>query len=232
MNWENHLIKDLQWSNEIINREAKERVAREIAATAKTGDVIGAGSGSTVYLTLFELAKRIHEEHLYLEVIPASQEISMTCIQLGIPQTTLWDKRPDWTFDGADEVDPDRNLIKGRGGAMFKEAADQKQRKNLHYRRSQQTCQYLGKQIPIPVEVFPHALSYVEKELRRLGASEISLRPAHGKDGPILTENGNFILDTRFHYIDASLEEQLKTITGVIESGLFINYDIEVVVTR
>ena len=100
MNWENHLIKDLQWSNEIINREAKERVAREIAATAKTGDVIGAGSGSTVYLTLFELAKRIHEEHLYLEVIPASQEISMTCIQLGIPQTTLWDKRPDWTFDG------------------------------------------------------------------------------------------------------------------------------------
>ncbi len=54
MNWENHLIKDLQWSNEIINREAKERVAREIAATAKTGDVIGAGSGSTVYLTLFE----------------------------------------------------------------------------------------------------------------------------------------------------------------------------------
>ena len=94
MNWENHLIKDLQWSNEIINREAKERVAREIAATAKTGDVIGAGSGSTVHLTLFELAKRIHEEHLYLEVIPASQEISMTCIQLGIPQTTLWDKRP------------------------------------------------------------------------------------------------------------------------------------------
>lgn len=98
MNWENHLIKDLQWSNEIINREAKERVAREIAATAKAGDVIGAGSGSTVYLTLFELAKRIHEEHLHLEVIPASQEISMTCIQLGIPQTTLWDKRPDWTF--------------------------------------------------------------------------------------------------------------------------------------
>ena len=151
----------------------------------------------------------------------------MTCIQLGIPQTTLWDKRPDWTFDGADEVDPDRNLIKGRGGAMFKE--------KLLIRSSGKTfiiVDILGSKFPIPVEVFPHALSYVEKELRRLGASEISLRPAHGKDGPILTENGNFILDTRFHYIDASLEEQLKTITGVIESGLFINYDIEVVVTR
>ena len=194
MNWENHLIKDLQWSNEIINREAKERVAREIAATAKTGDVIGAGSGSTVYLTLFELAKRIHEEHLYLEVIPASQEISMTCIQLGIPQTTLWDKRPDWTFDGADEVDPDRNLIKGRGGAMFKE--------KLLIRSSGKTfiivdpsklVNILGSKFPIPVEVFPHALSYVEKELRRLGASEISTTPPPTEKTVLFwTENGNF----------------------------------------
>lgn len=121
MDWKNHLIKHLQWSDSIINREAKEHVAREIAATAKDGDVIGAGSGSTVYLTLFELSRRIREEHLHIEVIPASQEISMTCIQLGIPQTTLWNKRPNWTFDGADEVDPQQNLIKGRGGAMFKE---------------------------------------------------------------------------------------------------------------
>ena len=83
MDWENHLIKHLQWSDSIINREAKEHVAREIAATAKDGDVIGAGSGSTVYLTLLELARRIREEHLHIEVIPASQEISMTCIQLG-----------------------------------------------------------------------------------------------------------------------------------------------------
>ena len=70
MDWENHLIKHLQWSDSIINREAKEHVAREIAATAKDGDMIGAGSGSTVYLTLFELARRIREEHLHIEVIP------------------------------------------------------------------------------------------------------------------------------------------------------------------
>ena len=69
MDWENHLIKHLQWSDSIINREAKEHVAREIAATAKDGDVIGAGSGSTVYLTLFELSRRIREEHLHIEVI-------------------------------------------------------------------------------------------------------------------------------------------------------------------
>lgn len=233
MDWENHLIKHLQWSNSIINREAKEHVAREIAATAKDGDVIGAGSGSTVYLTLFELARRIREEHLHIEVIPASQEISMTCIQLGIPQTILWNKRPDWTFDGADEVDPQRNLIKGRGGAMFKEKLlIRSSRKTFIIIDPSKRVNQLGNKFPIPVEVFPDSLTYVEHELQRLGTSEIVLRPAHGKDGPVFTENGNFILDTRFNYIDSSLEEQLKTITGVIESGLFIGYDVEVIMAE
>ena len=90
----------------------------------------------------------------------------------------------------------------------------------------------LGSKFPIPVEVFPDSLTYVEHELQRLDASEIVLRPARGKDGPIFTENGNFILDTRFNYIDSSLEEQLKAITGVIESGLFIGYDIKVIVAE
>ena len=233
MDWENHLIKHLQCSDSIINREAKEHVAREIAATAKDGDVIGAGSGSTVYLTLFELSRRIREEYLHIEVIPASQEISMTCIQLGIPQTTLWNKRPNWTFDGADEVDPQQNLIKGRGGAMFKEKLlIRSSRKTFIIIDPSKRVNQLGSKFPIPVEVFPDSLTYVEHELQRLGASEIVLRPARGKDGPIFTENGNFILDTRFNYIDSSLEEQLKAITGVIESGLFIGYDIKVIVAE
>ena len=121
MEWENQLIQELQWSNKISNKASKELVAQEIAGLAKDGDAIGAGSGSTVYLTLFALAQRVKQESLHIEIIPASAEISMTCIQLGLPQTTLWNKRPDWTFDGADEVDPHNNLIKGRGGAMFKE---------------------------------------------------------------------------------------------------------------
>ena len=162
--------------------------------------MIGAGSGSTVYLTLFELARRIREEHLHIEVIPASQEISMTCIQLGIPQTILWNKRPDWTFDGADEVDPQRNLIKGRGGAMFKEKLlIRSSRKTFIIIDPSKRVNQLGNKFPIPVEVFPDSLTYVEHELQRLGASEIVLRPAHGKDGPVFTENGNFILDTRFN---------------------------------
>lgn len=233
MKWDNQLIGHLQWSNAIINREGKEVVARDIAAMAKNGDVIGAGSGSTVYLTLFALAERIHRESLQIEIIPASKEISMTCIQLGIPQTTLWNKRPDWTFDGADEVDPDRSLIKGRGGAMFKEKLLIKSSgKSFIIVDSSKLVEQLGSRFPIPVEVFPDALTYVESEMHRLGASEVSLRLAGGKDGPVLTENGNFIFDTRFSYMDVSLEKNLKAITGVIESGLFIGYDIEVVVAK
>ena len=231
MKWDNQLINHLQWSNAIINREGKEIVAREIAAMAEEGDVIGAGSGSTVYLTLFALAERIRKESLHIEVIPASAEISMTCIQLGIPQTTLWNKRP--AFDGADEVDPERSLIKGRGGAMFKEKLLIKSSgKNFIIVDDTKLVDHLGSRFPIPVEVFPSALTLVESEMQRLGASEIALRLASGKDGPVLTENGNFILDTRFSYIDPSLEENLKAITGVIESGLFIGYDVEIVVAK
>ena len=87
----------------------------------------------------------------------------------------------------------------------------------------------LGCNFPIPVEVFPGALNLVENEIRQLGASEITLRLAGGKDGPF-TENGNFILDVRFRDIAPDLEQELKSITGVIESGLFIGYDVEVVV--
>ena len=222
MKWDNQLINHLQWSNAIINRKSKEIVAQEIAAIAKDGDVIGAGSGSTVYLTLFALAERIRKESLHIEVIPASAEISMTCIQLGIPQTTLWNKRPDWVFDGADEVDPEKSLIKGRGGAMFKE--------KLLIKSSSKSFIIIDD--TKLVEVFPGALTFVESEMQRLGASDVKLRLAGGKDGPVLTENGNFIFDTRFSYVDPSLEQNLKAITGVIESGLFIGYDVEIVVAK
>lgn len=100
MEWENQLIKHLKWSDTIMNKESKEAIARKMAELAKDGEVIGAGSGSTVYLTMFALAERIRKDSLHIEIIPASAEISITCLQLGIPQTTLWDKRPDWTFDG------------------------------------------------------------------------------------------------------------------------------------
>lgn len=229
MEWGKNIIDSLKWSNAIINREGKEKVAKEIAAKMKDGQIIGVGSGSTVYLALIAIAERIEKENLHIQVIPSSLEISMTCIQLRIPQTTLLDKKPDWTFDGADEVDPERSLIKGRGGAMFKE--------KLLIRNSTETyiivdeskfVSQLGSKFPVPVEVFPTSLLYAEKELTASGARDVSLRMARGKDGPVITENGNFILDAWFDSIESSLERDIKSITGVIESGLFIGYDVEI----
>lgn len=229
MEWKNSLLTDLQWSDRIINREGKERVARQLAARVKSGEVIGAGSGSTVYLTLFAIAQRIRNERLQVEVIPASMEISMTCTQLGIPQTTLWEKRPDWAFDGADEVDPSHNLIKGRGGAMFKEKLLIKSSgRTFIVVDNSKFVSRLGSKFPVPVEVFPTAVVYAENRLRALGASKVSLRMAKGKDGPILTENGNFILDAWWDEIGESLEREIKQTTGVIESGLFMGYEVEV----
>ena len=87
----------------------------------------------------------------------------------------------------------------------------------------------LGKHFPVPVEVFPPAMSWAEEQLRELGATEIGLRPAKGKDGPLYTENGNWILDVRFPEIRSGLEKQIKSIPGVIESGLFMGYKINIV---
>lgn len=231
MERKNNIITQLSWSAPITNKEGKEKVAKEIAQQAKNGEIIGAGSGSTVYLALLALAERVHKEGLKIQIIPGSMEISMTCIQLGLPQTTLWSAQPDWTFDGADEVDPSHNLIKGRGGAMFKEKLlICNSAKTYILVDESKRVERLGSKFPVPIEVFPPALTYAEQRIKELNASKVTLRPAKGKDGPVLTENGNFILDAYFPAIPLSLEKEIKSITGVIENGLFIGYKPEIII--
>src|ERR1700710_715657 len=220
MNFESDILTTLEWSSPIINLEGKQKVADEIAAKVKDGDVLGVGSGSTVYVALLAIAKRIKEEKLSVKAIPTSIEISMFCAKLGIPLTTLYEHKPDWLFDGADEVDPNKSLIKGRGGAMFKEKLlISSSPKNYIIVDDSKLVKKLGTNFPVPIEVFPQALLHVEAELKKLGTTELLLRPAKGKDGPIITENGNLILDARFKDIDKSMERDIKLITGVIESG-------------
>ena len=90
----------------------------------------------------------------------------------------------------------------------------------------------LGEHFPVPVEIFPGALTLVEDRLRLLGADKILLRPAIGKDGPVYTENGNWILDVHFLSVLWQLEKQVKEIPGVIESGLFYGYPLHVLVAK
>jgi len=219
------LIEKLDWSAEIINISGKQKVAQEIAAKVKDGDVIGIGSGSTSYLALVAIAERIKTEGLNVKGITTSIEISMFCAKLGVPVTSLYEHQPDWLFDGADEVDPNNSLIKGRGGAMFKEKMLMSSSPvNYIIVDESKQVEKLCTNFPIPVEVFPQALLLAEKGLLELGATEIKIRPAKGKDGPVITENNNLILDCHFNEVPLTLEKDIKSITGVIESGLFIGY--------
>lgn len=230
MNWEKTIINSLEWGKEISNREEKQKVADKIASMVKDGDIIGVGSGSTAYLALLKIAGRIRTEQLHIHAIPTSQEIKMACAKLGIPLTSLLEHKPNWTFDGADEIDPNHNMIKGRGGAMFKE--------KLLISSSPQTfiiadpskmVSKLGSRFPVPVEIFPDALIHADQALRSLSPLDIKLRMAQGKDGPIITENGNLILDVWFNNIPDNLENAIKSITGVIESGLFMHYEVKII---
>lgn len=223
------LIQTLAWSGDITNPVGKEKVARQISGMVKDGDILGVGSGSTVYVALLAIAERIKLEGLRVMAIPTSLEISMFCAKLGIPLTSLYEHQPTWLFDGADEVDANNWLIKGRGGAMFKEKLLIKASPVSYIIvDDSKLVTKLGTKFPIPVEVFPQALVQVELELKALGATEVKLRPAKGKDGPVITENNNLVLDCLFNEVCEGLERDIKNITGVIESGLFIGYNVNI----
>lgn len=230
MNWDKEILQKPMWKEEISNREAKERVANTVAEFVKDGDVIGFGSGSTSYLTAISIAQKVKRENLHITAIPTSYEIEMLCTYLEIPTAKITEKKPDWCFDGADEVDNDNWMIKGRGAAMFNE--------KLNIKNSQKTyilideskiVSRLGTNFAIPVEVLPQSLNYVKQELHNMGASHIELRMALKKDGPVITQNGNLIIDVNFDNIDQFMEKKLKEITGVIETGLFIGYNVEII---
>lgn len=232
MIWDNKIATTLQWAREISNKEQKERVAQKIAERVKDGDVVGVGSGSTSFLALQAISKKVKEQQLNVLAIPTSHEVSLTCSILGVPTSTLLNARPDWAFDGADEVDPNKSLIKGRGGAMFGEKIVMKSSpENYILVDSTKFVSHLGEKFAVPIEVDPRAVNLVEGELSKLHVTEIKLRLAISKDGPVITETGNIILDVRFKEIASDFEKEIKAIPGVIESGLFIGYPVEIMTT-
>jgi len=225
-----------EWSGEISNRAEKEAVAARVADELRDGQVVGAGSGSTAFLALSAIARRIADDGLAVRAVPTSTEVALACAALGIPTAALAEARPDWGFDGADEVhvrDGVVRLIKGRGGAMFREKLVMaSQPRTLILVDRSKLVERLGERFPVPVETHPEALHLVEERLRGLGAAEVELRAAVGKDGPVVTEHGHLILDARFAAIPDSLEAEIKAIPGVVESGLFIGFPVEVVTPR
>lgn len=208
--------------NQITNKEEKIELAKIISDKVRNGQTIGFGSGSTSYLAAIEIGKKVQREELSITAIPTSNEIEELCDQMGIKVSNLLESTIDWGFDGADEVDRRGRLIKGKGAAMFKE--------KLNIVSSPKTyilvdhtkfVDKLGERCPIPIEVFPAALNFVSKRLEQIGAVDMEFRG--------MTENGNSILDTKFDEIPDDLERRIKVIPGVIESGLFVGYNTEVI---
>lgn len=208
--------------DKISRKEEKIKLGKKIAERVKDGQTIGFGSGSTSYLTAIEIGKKVEKEHLHIIAIPTSKEIENVCKQYKIQIGNLVENKIDWAFDGADEVDPDNNMIKGMGAAMFKEKLNILN-SPINYILIDQTkfVKELGEKHPVPVEVFPQALEYVSRKLEELRATETIFRG--------MTENQNAILDVRFEKIDNKLEAKIKNITGVIESGLFMGYNVEII---
>ena len=203
----------------------KEVAGRQAAEMVLDGTTIGLGTGSTVHYTLLRLAERVREG-LTLRGVPTSLDTEAKAGELGIPLAGLGEiDSLDLTIDGADEVDPDFQLIKGGGGALLREkvVASISRRIVIVVSRGKMVDR-LGRHFLLPVEVVPFAIPTVVKALRRL-ACEPAIRMADQGE-PFITDNGNEILDCRFPDGIAdprAMELEIAGIPGVVENGLFID---------
>jgi ribose 5-phosphate isomerase A len=206
----------------MADSQEKEAAGRAAAKLVRDGDVVGLGTGSTAYFAVVTLGERV-KSGLKIIGIPTSVQTADLARQLGIPLTTL-DEHPeiDITIDGADEVDPKLNLIKGGGGALLREkVVASASKKMIVVADSAKIVPVLGK-FPLPVEVISFARTVVEHKIVSLGAlPRLRTKP----DGsPYLTDNGNQILDCSFGKIadPPALALALSNIPGIVEHGLFI----------
>ena len=205
---------------------AKKKAASKAVEHVKNGFIVGLGSGSTAAYAIESLGKRIRRERLNVLAVPTSYQAFLLAAHHGIPVTTL-EEHPVLTvdIDGADQIDPDLNLIKGMGAALAREkiVASASKLKVIIADESKKVKVLGENDQPVPIEVLPFAISAVKRKIEAVGGKP-SLREGKGKVGPVITDNGNAIIDASFGVIDnvAELELKLKMIPGVVETGLFI----------
>lgn len=205
---------------------AKRKAAAVAVKHVKNGFIVGLGSGSTAAHAIEILGEKVRNENLNVKGIPTSTQAFLLAVKHGIPITTL-EEHPiiDVDIDGVDQVDADLNLIKGMGGALAREKiVAAASRLNVIIADVGKRVKVLGMNShPVPVEVLPFAAKLVQQRIEGLGGKPV-LREGKGKLGPIITDNGNMILDAVFGEIHdaAGLEIRLKMIPGVMETGLFI----------
>lgn len=206
--------------------ESKRNAAREAVKHVKDGFIVGLGSGSTAAFAIEGIGRRISREKIHVLGVPTSYQAFMLAVKHGIPTTTLEEHHVlDLSIDGADQIDRKLNLIKGMGGALTREkivAYSSKQ--NIVIADESKIVEVLGENgQPVPLEVLPQGISLVTRKLKLMKGKPV-LRESKGKVGPVITDNGNFILDTGFGLIrePAALASDLKAIPGVVETGIFV----------
>ncbi len=205
--------------------DAKKRAALEAVKHVREGYVVGLGSGTTIAYAIQEIGKKNRREGLRVLGVPTSHQALMLAVSCDIPLTTL-DEHPklDLAIDGADQVDGELNLIKGMGGALMREKVVASAAKQFVVVADEtKLVEKLGTNQPVPVEVLPFALSTVVARVEDLGGKAV-LREGERKVGPVVTDNGNFILDVTFGAVDdlTRLDVAVKSIPGVLETGLFL----------
>jgi ribose 5-phosphate isomerase A len=200
----------------------KQAAARRAAALVTDGMVLGLGSGTTMQHVLDALSERVRAG-LRVVGVPTSETTAARARALGIPLATLAEQPdPDLALDGADEIDPRLDLVKGRGGSLLREkVVATAARRLVIVADASKLVPVLGTQAPLPVEVVPFAAAWCTRRLARLG-----LRPAlrGGEAQPFVTDNGNWILDCAFGPLAdvVTLAAEVRALPGVVEHGLFL----------
>ncbi|HGH7175839.1 TPA: ribose 5-phosphate isomerase A [Bacillus wiedmannii] len=201
----------------------KQLAGEYAAGFVRDGMTIGLGTGSTVYWTIQKLGHRV-QEGLSIQAVPTSKETEVLAKQLSIPLISLNEiDILDLTIDGADEINNDLQLIKGGGGALLREKIVATSSKELIIIADEsKLVSHLGT-FPLPIEIIPFSWKQTEKRIQSLEC-ETRLRMKDG--GPFITDNGNLIIDCIFPNKILNPNDthtELKMITGVVETGLFIN---------
>jgi ribose 5-phosphate isomerase A len=206
----------------------KQQVGFAAADRVQSDTIVGLGTGSTTAYAIQRLGDRLKSGQLAnIKGVPTSFQASVLAKQYGIPLVTLDEvDRIHIAIDGADEVDPQKNLIKGGGAAHTREKiVDSLAELFIVVVDSSKLVDRLGTTFVLPVEVLPMAVSPVSKAIAALGGKP-ELRMGIRKDGPVISDQGNMILDVAFESgieDPVALEKTLNNIPGVLENGLFIN---------
>ncbi|BBM68637.1 ribose-5-phosphate isomerase RpiA [Rhodothermus marinus] len=213
---------------------AKKAAGEKVAAMVEPGMRLGLGTGSTAAWAIRALGRRVREEGLRVVGVPTSYAAEQLARAEGIPLVTLADVEAlDLAFDGADEVSPELNLIKGRGAAHTREkVVASLARRFVVLVDASKLVDRLGTRWPVPIEVLPMAAEPVLRQLRRMGAEPV-LRMGKCKDGPVVTDQGFWVIDARFpDGIDDphALAVTLSTMPGVLDHGLFLGLATDVLV--